>query len=310
MQTVFLNIMSKLHILPILSGVVVAVTLVAGCSKTEKKTAHSNLPEDVKPAATALLSDSASKFAGAISYPLERPYPLRDIKDSAEMVNYYPTLIDDSIKHIVQDSADSLWIESGWRGWTLNDGSYLWIDSGKVYQINYISKRENQMLDSLRNEEIASLDPSLRNGWIPVLCIIDSVSGRIFRIDSDESVDPPQYRLAGYSEESDLSGVPTMVLYGRLDVEGTMENRLYHFEDSIGNSADYSPDIISEDDTIPEIQLSRKGKIDRYKVKRGYWLEHVKKHHKNNNKFENDSIKIDTIKNDSDLTAVKLNGNI
>ena len=295
--------MSKLHILPILSGSLIVLSLVAGCSSSDKKRIHDELPADVKPAANAIINDSASKFAAAITYPLERPYPLPDIMDSAEMVSYYPTLIDDSIKNIVTDSPDSLWTEDGWRGWTLDDGSYMWIDAGKVYQINYISKRENQLLDSLRNEEIATLDPSLRQGWIPVMCVIDSISGKIFRIDSDESITPPQYRLAGYSSEADLSGLPTLVLYGTLDTEGTMENRFYHFEDSVGNVADYSPDIVSDEDTVPEIQVSRKGRIHKYKVKRGYWLDHVKKHHNDTiNENHSDTLNQETSQPDQNLT--------
>lgn len=274
--------MSKLHILPIFSGSLLILSIAAGCSRPKAETDHSNLPEDVKPAATAIITDSATKFAAAINYPLTRPYPLPDIKDSAEMVKYYPTLVDDSLKNKVKASPDSLWNMSSWRGWTLDDGSYLWIDSGKVYQINYVSKRENQLLDSLRTEEIASLDPSMRKGWIPVLCIVDSINEKIFRIDSDETVDPPQYRLAAYSSDTDLSGIPTMILYGTLDVEGTMETRFYHFEDSIGNQADYSPDIVSEEDTVPELNFMEHGKPKKYKVKPGYWLEQVRKHGRDN----------------------------
>lgn len=270
--------MSKLRILPIISGSLLILSILAGCSKPKAEPDHSSLPDDVKPAATAIITDSASKFASSVSYPLQRPYPLPDIKDSADMVKYYPTLVDDSLKNMVKTSPDSLWTEIGWRGWTLDDGSYLWIDAGKVYKINYISKRENQMLDSLRNEEIASLDPSLRNGWMPVLCIIDSVSGRIFRIDSDSTVQPPKYRLAGYASGADLSGAPSMTLYGSLDVEGSMENRFYHFEDAEGNQADFSPDLVSDEDTVPEILLVTHGKTKRYKVKQGYWLDHVKQH--------------------------------
>lgn len=273
--------MSKLHILPVLSGSLLFLSVIAGCSRPHSGADPSELPDDVKPAASAIIADSATKFAAAINYPLERPYPLPNIKDSAEMVKYYPILVDDSLKTKVKDSPDSLWTEIGWRGWTLDDGSYLWIDAGKVYQVNYISKRENQLLDSLRNEEISSLDPSLRSGWVPVLCITDSVSGKIFRIDSDESVSPPQYRLAGYASDSDLSGLPTMVLYGIMDVEGSMGNRNYHFEDSIGNKADFSPDIVSEEDTVPELYLVSHGKLKNYKVKPGYWLEHIRKSNHN-----------------------------
>lgn len=296
--------MSKLHILPILSGSLISLGVIAGCARPQAGADHSDLPDDVRPAATAIIADSAPQFAATINYPLERPYPLPDIIDSAQMVSYYPIMVDDSLKSMVKDSPDSLWTELGWRGWTLDDGSYLWIDAGKVYQVNYVSKRENQLLDSLRREEIASLDPSLRTGWLPVLCIIDSVGGKIFRIDSDETSDPPQYRLAGYASGTDLSGVPTMILYGKLDVDGSMANRFYHFEDSIGTQADFSPDIISEEDTVPELYVVRHGKHKIYKVKPGYWLEQIRKASGNDSDPSeySDSISIDESSNFTDST--------
>lgn len=299
--------MSKLHILPILSGSLISLGVIAGCSRPQTAPDHSSLPDDVKPAATAIIADSASQFAATINYPLQRPYPLPDIIDSAQMVNYYPIMVDDSLKNMVKESPDSLWNEEGWRGWTLDDGSYLWIDSGKVYQINYISKRENQLLDSLRREEIATLDPSLRSGWIPVLCVIDSVNDRIFRIDSDETVTPPQYRLAGYSSGTDLSGIPTMVLYGTLDLDGSMANRFYHFEDSVGNQADFSPDIVSEEDTVPELYLVTRGKHKTFKVKPGYWLDHIRKGNGNESALtvNSDSLAIEDAAGFTDSLEIK-----
>ena len=47
------------------------------------------------------------------------------------MVAYYPTLIDDTLKKTIEEAPDSTWQEQGWRGWTLYDGSYIWIDNGK-----------------------------------------------------------------------------------------------------------------------------------------------------------------------------------
>lgn len=268
--------MSTLHILPIISCSLLAIATVGGCTRPKAEVDHNDLPEDVKEVAMAIMVDSPSAFASAVSYPLSRPYPLHDITDSVQMVSYYHTLVDDSLKQIVKETPDTMWQSLGWRGWTLDDGSYLWIDSGKVYQMNYLSKRENELLDSLRSEELETLDPHLRIGWIPVLCIFDSINGEIFRIDSDETVSPAQYRLAGYGKDADLSGAPSMLLYGNLDYEGSMDVRYYHFEDSIGNTADYSPDIISDEDTVPEIAFYSKGKIRRHKVKNAYWLEHYK----------------------------------
>lgn len=268
--------MSKLHILPIIAATTIPLAIIAGCSRPQKEADHANLPEEVKPVATAILTDSASSFASTVNYPLSRPYPLHDIKDSTEMVEYYPILVDDSLKTKIKNSPDSLWKKDGWAGWTLENGSYLWIDEKMVYQVNYISVRESELLDSLRHEEISSLEPSMQEGWVPELCIIDSISGEVFRIDSDKTSAPPRFRLAGYAAGIDLSGEPSIMLYGYLDTEGTMENRYYHFRDSVGTTAEYSPDITSDDEQTPEIHIMKHGKSHRYKVRPGYWLDHIK----------------------------------
>ncbi|MEZ3551994.1 MAG: hypothetical protein K1W02_14960 [Muribaculaceae bacterium] len=264
------------NILPILFSVGIFGVLVIGCKgKKSPDPDHSNLPEDVKPVALAILADSAESFAASVNYPLQRPYPIKDIKDSTEMVKYYPTLIDKEFKEKVHQSPDSLWEQVGWRGWTLGNGEYLWIDGGKIYVMDYVSKREQEMLDSLRKEEIATLDPSMRKGWTPVMCVIDTLNGDIFRIDIDSVNESPVYRLSGYRASANLSGRPSLMLYGNLETEGTMSVRFYHFSDSIGNDANYSPDAI-EDDSIPSIEMSKKGKAKRIPVRPTYWLDHIK----------------------------------
>lgn len=268
---------SNLKILPLIAAAAIVASMAASCSRDRKQdTDHSQLPDEVKPVAMAIIDDKPETFAANINYPISRPYPLHDIRDSAQMVDYYPTLVDDSLRNVVQESPDSLWQQDGWRGWTLDPGSYLWIDGGMVYSIDYVSRRETHMLDSLRHAEIESLDPSMRKGWTPVICIVDTVSGALFRIDANDSVQPPLYRLAGYKSGTDLSGAPTLTLYGNLDEEGSMSNRFYHFRDSIGDSAEYTPDQV--DDSVPTMQINRKGKIKTYVVKPAYWLDHLRLH--------------------------------
>ncbi len=269
---------SRLYILPALIFAILTVTVVS-CGNDRKKgvTDPESLPEEVRPVAIAIISDSPAAFSAAVTYPIERPYPLRDIPDSAAMVDYYPVMVDDSLKKVVKESPDSLWNQAGWRGWTLDDGSWIWIDNGKVYAVNYLSKKEHEMLDSLRKEEISSLEPALRDGWIPVLCVVDTLEGNIFRIDSDSIADNRVYRLAGYRTGTDLSGAPSLILYGSLNLEGSMGNRFYHFTDSLGNNAEYTPDVV-EDDSIPEIEVIHQGNPKRYKVKPTYWLDHIGKH--------------------------------
>lgn len=265
MKNLISNILFPFFILPI---------VMSGCVKSEKKKDISSLPEDVKPAVIAIINDSPSEFAAAVSYPIDRPYPLKTIKDSLQMVDYYPVMIDDSIKKKVVDSPDSLW-HSNWRGWTIDNGAYIWIDEGKIYAVNYVSRRENQLLDSLRNVEISTLFPEMRDGWTPVSCIIDIENKAIFRIDVEKADSLQRFRLAGYHIGSDLHGRPSLMLYGQLYTEGSMENRYYHFSDDAGNSADYSPDVTDLEEISTTIEINRKGKSKKYKVKPDYWLDNI-----------------------------------
>lgn len=247
----------------------------AGCSKGKKDANLEKLPEEVRPVAEAIVKDSPNMFAAVVSYPMERPYPLRSVMDSAEMVEYYPTLVDSRLKKAVEEAPDTAWQQMGWRGWTLGNGAFFWIDAGKIYDMPYMSPRETTMLDSLQNMELSTLDPSMRTGWTPVMCVTDTVSGAIFRIDAQEGTNPPVYRLAGYSAGTDLSGQPAIVLYGSLDLEGSMGNRFYTFSDEEGTTAQYAPDVC-DDDSRPEIEIDRKGEAKRYRAKPDYWLDHVK----------------------------------
>lgn len=266
------------HMLPAIAAAVVMVAMVTACSGNTADKPH-NFPVEVKEVAESIMSDSAPAFASSVTYPLDRPYPLKNIADSAEMVKYYPVMVDDSLRNAVHEAPDSLWSPVGWRGWTLGDGRYFWIDGGRIYAMNYLSRRERFMLDSLRRAEIATLDPSMRTGWTPVGCVVDSVSGTLFRIDSrPDSVQGTElYRLALYNSDRPLDGAPSMVLYGRVDIEGSMGNRFYHFADSTGTvEADYSPDIVSDTDTVPVVEVGPRHRPHRYHARPAYWLDHVK----------------------------------
>lgn len=264
----------KLHILPAAAGILAIGIVFSGCRQREREVRVDSLPEEVRPVAMAVMKDRPEDFARNVTYPIERPYPLHNINDSAAMVKYYPTLVDDSLKNVVRTTPDSLWREDGWQGWTLRDGQYFYIDGGKIYTVNYISYREKQLLDSLRRAEISTLDPSMRKGWTPVACVVDTASGSIFRIDSRLVGDSVDYRLAGYRKGTDLSSQPTIVLYGRMELDGSMGNRYYYFHDADGNKAEYSPDYQPED-SIPSLELDRHGKATYYNAIPDYWLNHV-----------------------------------
>lgn len=262
-------------------GSVILSTIIGGCSRPADNTP--SYPEEVKSVADALLADSAAAFASAVNYPLDRPYPLHSIDDSVQMVQYYPTMIDDSLRRAVSSAPDSLWSLAGWRGWTLDE--YFWIDSGKIYSMDYLSQGEKQLLDSLRSMEIATLIPAMRYGWQPVTCMVDSSAETVFRI--DRFIDDPDsipadsslYRLAVYLITR-LDSVPDQLLYGHLDPEGSMGSRIYHFGDTNDISADFIPDLL--DDPAPVLVITHKGHSRAYNAQRSYWLDLIRPLHSSN----------------------------
>ncbi|MDE6683397.1 MAG: hypothetical protein K2J87_08230 [Muribaculaceae bacterium] len=167
---------------------------------------NDSLPVDVTDIVKAVANNDSVSFSSHVNYPLERPYPLKDIQNEKEMKAYYPVLMDDSLRNVLAKSSSSEWSEAGWRGWTVKDGQYLWID-GDVYAVNYISSREKTMKDSLVRREKASLPANIRAGWTPEWVMEDIAEGTVYRIDSDsisiasaqsDRVADGTYRLAVY----------------------------------------------------------------------------------------------------------------
>ncbi len=247
---------------------------VAACSDKKSRIERPDLPPEVRPVAECILNDDSVEFAELMYYPIARPYPLRDVENKEAMTGYYSTLVDQNLKQTIAQAPDTAWHEDGWRGTTLDDGQYMHIDNGRVYSIEYVSQRESEMLDSLRTAELQTLSPALRDGWIPAACVVDTVNRVIFRIDLKRDTDPQVYRLAGYTAEDDLSGQPTLTLYGTLELEGSMGNRFYHFSDREGTTAEYQPDQCDSTD-VPGISIDRNGRRRTYRAKPGYWLDHI-----------------------------------
>ncbi|MCM1152321.1 MAG: hypothetical protein NC328_01540 [Muribaculum sp.] len=239
-----------------------------------------SIPSYVRDVINAVAANDSSRFAELISYPLSRPYPLHDIENPEQMKAYYATLVDDSLRQKISSSKTSDWSEMGWRGYTLDDGQYLWTDS-LIYEIPYVSDSENRTLSRLLNEELSSLWSPMRSGWIPIESI-ESVDGSIIaRIDreaspkSDGFNPADKYRLAIYSNGASLHDKPSEILEGSMDIEGTELNRVYTFTASDGSRVIYDADLAGAD--YP--QLLREDASGNHKavhVKKIYWLDVMK----------------------------------
>ncbi len=254
--------------------------------------AHDEAPEELTTLGEQIAAGNAKAFAKACSYPIERPYPLRNIADTASMESYFPVMIDDSIKQVIKSADSSRWHNTGWRGWTLDNGEYLWWD-GDLYAVNYVSAAEKALLKRLADEEMESLAPELRKGWRPYFCLIGVDNGSIYRIDksSADSVSTGSvsdiateannaytdtdctYRLLVYTKNSDLHTAPADSMCGTMNVEGSAGSRRLYFKNRRGHRAEFAMDI--SDDSSPAIVIVNRNDSASHPVEHVYWRDYL-----------------------------------
>lgn len=270
-----------------------------------------SVPQAVAITAKSLANGDASRFASVVSYPLPRPYPLKDIADSSAMVEYFPIMVDDSLRNVMRHASPDRWSADDFRGWTLDKGQYVWVDDS-VYSVNYTSVSEKALRSMLAREEIMSLDSTLRDGWTPAFCLYGIDNGTIYRVDkstaahkhhhshdsnSDSSAayddlpvdsgdvivppdalmsdEGPAYRLTVFQSGDDLHGHPSMIMTGHLVAEGSEGTRIYYFNDQQGDSAEYAYDNV-DGSQQPEIVIVKAGHHPRHdRVKRAYWRDYI-----------------------------------
>lgn len=169
-------------------------------------------------------------IANLFEYPIERPYPLPPIKDSAEFVRYGKIIFDDSIRKVLSETTIEDWDERGWRGFFLHnyfvESSF---DDGKMIYIMYKSEEEKKLREQYIKEEIKSLHPSLQEDIdIPIGTYLSADSQWIGRLDLLKS---GIHRFSMYKQGSDLSALPyfteTESIY---QIEGSQANKYFEFE--------------------------------------------------------------------------------
>lgn len=210
-----------------------------------------------------LAEGDAPGFASLCVYPVPRPYPLKDIEDSVSMVDYFHILVDDSLISIFRNSNLDDWESYGWRGWSIVGSTPLWYDEG-VQLIDYVSPAEAGFRRILAREEIMSLAPQFREGWSPVMTLVETDGDRVFRIDSKGDT----FRLMGFDNADNLDTTPTMLLTGTVSYEGSANLPQYTFSNAEGVQAEFIPDA-----EPAEIFLRHPGKEDRCKVRPAYWRD-------------------------------------
>lgn len=182
-------------------------------------------------------------IAGLFVYPIERPYPLPAIKDSAEFVRRGNVIFDDSLKAVLAHATIKDWETIGWRG-ILLEGYFQaggW-GSGSITHLIYVSKEEERLLETKEEEDLKTLHPSLRDGLDrPRFAFRTIGKDWIARLDVMKN---GKHRLALYKRDADLSGEPDFVAEEwDSEVEGSADNEtIYFYNDTLSVSLSISSD--------------------------------------------------------------------
>lgn len=236
---------------------------------------NSSLPKEVKAVVMAAADRDSSALISQFDYPLQRPYPLHDIGDEEMMRDYYHTLVDDSLLNVLSTSSVSEWQDFGWRGWTVSDGRYLWIDGG-IYDLTYMSGREKRLYDKLVYDDLATLPPALSRGWTPEGCWTSEDDDEVYRLDSQKGANGVRYRLMVYPDRQQLHGQPDKIYYGHLELEGSAMVQTYYFDGPDGVRLVFMPE--SADAGMPATLTyeDEKGGMTDVAVLPAYWLDLMK----------------------------------
>lgn len=256
---------------------------VAACGNKEKTPdavaqieSSGAVPESVRHLVRAVADADSTTFASLVSYPLQRPYPLKDIADAKEMSAYYHKLVDDSLRNILITSGPGEWDRYGWRGWSVKNCEYLWVDS-LLYDMPYISAAEKAEIGILSRREIESLPPALRGDWQPVTAFRIS-NGKTARIDRLTGTDPAVHRslrLAIWPANASLKADPECIMPGSLEYEGSAMSPVYSFSDPAGNKATFFDDPF--DVESPRLLIDNPaGESSEFDTDRIYWLDSIR----------------------------------
>ncbi|MDE5871457.1 MAG: hypothetical protein K2H22_05925, partial [Muribaculaceae bacterium] len=268
------NKKTVLKFLAIIAAVIPSLFIVSCHDATAQKgSAESSLGEPRPDEALdklmrSLAEGDAPGFAALCVYPIVRPYPLKDIEDSLSMVDYFPILVDAPLRERMKKGKTDEWINYGWRGWSIGDDRPIWFDEG-VQFIDYQSPAESGLRNILAREELMTLAPQYREGWTPVMTLIQTDGTSIIRIDSNGE----NYRMMAFDNTDDVAGNPAMFMLGSLRTEGSASTRIFEFADSLGIKAEYSPDsdfpdrIFFSGSRFPKKEMN---------VRPGYWRDAIR----------------------------------
>ena len=246
----------------------------------------------------SIADGDAKKLASLTLFPIERRYPLRDIKDKADMVKRFNSVFDSSFRIKMKSAKPSDWHSYGWRGYCYGDNSELWVyDSLTI--INYYSPQEKKLYGELVKKEMGSLHKSLRGkGWLPFCCFRDLTDGSIVRVDIRERKElkeenlhkdgvalaypqlqafkvrgDEEFRISIFPKGTPLNGKPQTDMNGYVDIGGSANMMDYVFKK--GDFKFEFGDSFYEDGK--QVLMIKKDRNEtQHEIESCYWLDLIK----------------------------------
>ncbi len=195
------------------------------------------------------------KLSNKFSFPLNREYPIPEIKNKQDFLNRYNEVFDDSlIKMIINSKPSRDWSSMESEGIMLLNGQ-LWLDEeGNLIAVNYQSKAERKKRDELIEKEKIDLHESIQEFKKPVK-ILETAKYRI-RIDK---LGNENYRYASWPIQKKMSDKPDLVLEnGKFIRDGSGGNHSYEF-----SNKDYTYEcsiiVMGEESSPPALLTIYKG---------------------------------------------------
>ena len=245
----------------------------------------------------SIADGDAKKLASLTLFPIGRRYPLRDIKDGADMVRRFNSVFDAGFRQKMKSAKPSDWHSYGWRGYCYGDSSELWVyDSLTI--VNYYSPQEKKLYGELVKKEMGSLHESLRGkGWLPFCCFKDLTDGSIVRVDIRERKElkeenfhkdgvalaypqlqpfkvrgDEEFRLSVYPKGIALKGEPQIVVNGYVEIGGSANMMDYVFKK--GNLEFVFGDSFNEEGK-QFLMIKKEGKEAQHEIESCYWLDQI-----------------------------------
>lgn len=197
-----------------------------------------------------------AKIAGFIQYPLNRAYPLKDVKDRNDFTKRFDEIFDDEFVRKIAGSKIADWSEVGWRGVMFDKGSIWLNDEGRIKAVNYQSPKEKLLLvDAIRTDK-KELPEYLRDFKEPVYLIVTkNYKIRIDRKNEDN------YRYTSWKINSKLKKPDLVIENGIMEFQGSGGNHIITFRNAGFEYMISINKIGAEDDPDAVLEVLKQGKV-------------------------------------------------